>query len=52
VRLAVKDELEKLSHVGGAVDPDRFGPRSGRSSTSYGASSTFSDAPSILPQIT
>ncbi len=27
VRLAVKDELEKLSRVGGAVDPDRFGPR-------------------------
>jgi hypothetical protein len=27
VRQAVKDELEKLSRVGGAVDPDRFGPR-------------------------
>jgi hypothetical protein len=27
VRQAVKDELEKLARVGGAVAPDRFGPR-------------------------
>jgi hypothetical protein len=27
VRLALRPELEKLSRVGGAVEPDRFGPR-------------------------
>lgn len=27
VKLAVRDDLERLSRLGGATDPDRFGPR-------------------------